>query len=461
MNRLSCVLAIILVLYVMLSACLEETGGAGRTAAGDSAAETNTGGVPSSMSPGAAEDTELSYTAGTKISTAESHSGHSYLSTVADQNALRIDTSDFVSITVPAVSKTGDSDGGDKCSFYGLNAAVLVKGGSTTVIAGGTVTSDANGANGVFCYGGNGGQNGASGDGATVMISDTVITTTGDGSGGIMTTGGGVTKATNLNVFTSGQSSAAIRTDRGGGAVTVDGGTYTTNGLGSPAIYSKADISAANASLVSNLSEGVVIEGKNSITLTNVDLTANNTQCYGNAAFLDTVLIYQSMSSDADRGTSRFAMTGGSLTNKNGHVFHVTNTNAVIDLCDVTIVNTDDENILLSVCADGWRGADNIATLNASAQAISGAVLVGSDSTLALTLTDNSSFEGRIGGNIVDASGQTVSTEVGTAIVTLDSGSTWTLTGDSYITSFSGDAENVIGNGYTLYVNGTALCGTG
>ena len=99
--------------------------------------------------------------------------------------------------------------------------------------------------------------------------------------------------------------------------------------------------------------------------------------------------------------------------------------------------------------------------LNASAQAISGAVLVGSDSTLALTLTDNSSFEGRIGGNIVDASGQTVSTEVGTAIVTLDSGSTWTLTGDSYITSFSGDAENVIGNGYTLYVNGTALCGTG
>lgn len=205
----------------------------------------------------------------------------------------------------------------------------------------------------------------------------------------------------------------------------------------------------------------MVIEEKNSITLTNVDLTANNTQCYGNAAFLDTVLIYQSMSSDADRGTSRFAMTGGSLTNKNGHVFHVTNTNAVIDLCDVTIVNTDDENILLSVCADGWRGADNIATLNASAQAISGAVLVGSDSTLALTLTDNSSFEGRIGGNIVDASGQTVSTEVGTAIVTLDSGSTWTLTGDSYITSFSGDAENVIGNGYTLYVNGTALCGTG
>ena len=71
------------------------------------------------------------------------------------------------------------------------------------------------------------------------------------------------------------------------------------------------------------------------------------TQCNGNAAFLETVLIFQSMSGDADRGTLRFAMTGGSLTTKNGHVFHVTNTNAVIDLCDVTIENTDDENVLL------------------------------------------------------------------------------------------------------------------
>ena len=449
MKRLSCVLAIILTLCVLLSACAGDTGG---TAGSDSSAETNTGGGPGGMPPGGAGDTELTYTAGTEISTAESQSGQTYLSTAADENALLIDTSDFVSVSVPTVSKTGGSDGGDKCCFYGLNAAVLVKGGTMTSIAGGTVTSDANGANGVFSYGGNGGQNGAAGDGTTVIISDTAITTTGDGSGGIMTTGGGVTRASNLNVFTSGRSSAAIRTDRGGGTVTVDGGTYTTNGLGSPAIYSTADVSAANASLVSNLSEGVVIEGKNSITLTNCDLTANNTQCNGKAAFLDTVMIYQSMSGDADSGTSSFIMTGGRLTSKNGHVFHVTNTNAVIKLRDVRIINEDSDQILLSVCADGWSGAGNVATLNAAAQALSGAILVGSDSTLALTLTNMSSFEGRIGGNIVDASGQTVSTEAGTAIVTLDSASTWTLTGDSYITSFSGDAENVIGNGYTLYV---------
>ncbi len=56
--------------------------------------------------------------------------------------------------------------------------------------------------------------------------------------------------------------------------------------------------------------------------------------------------------------------------------------------------------------------------------------------------------------------GDTVSTEVGTVFVTLDSDSTWILTGDSYITSFTGDASNVISNGYTLYVNGVALTGT-
>ena len=113
------------------------------------------------------------------------------------------------------------------------------------------------------------------GDGTTVIVKDTSITTTGSGSGGIMTTGGGITFANNLVVHTSGRSSAAIRTDRGGGTVAVDGGTYTTDGLGSPAIYSTADISVSNAALVSNQSEGVCIEGKNSVTLENCSLTEN------------------------------------------------------------------------------------------------------------------------------------------------------------------------------------------
>ena len=403
---------------------------------------------------------DVTYTAATEITSAASLENGVYLSDSVDENTILVDTGEEVALTNPNVTKAGDSDGGDSCNFYGLNAAVLAKGGTTLTISGGTITSDASGANGVFSYGGNGGQNGAAGDGTTVNISDTVITTSGDGSGGIMTTGGGITNASNLKVTTSGRSSAAIRTDRGGGTVNVDGGTYTSNGLGSPAIYSTAAITVQNAALVSNLSEGVCIEGMNTITLTDCDLTANNTQCNGNATFLDTVMIYQSMSGDADSGTSAFTMTGGSLTSKSGHVFHVTNTHAVITLNGVQIVNEDSGDVLLSVCDDGWNGAENNAELYANAQSLSGTILVGSNSKLTLMLSGGSAFTGSISGEITNSKGNAISGEVGTANVTLDETSTWTLTADTYITGFEGNAKQIISNGYTLYVNGVALTGT-
>lgn len=418
------------------------------------------GNKPGGNAPGGASAQDVTYAAATSLTSGTELEAGEYTSETADENAILIDTDESVTLNQPTVTKTGDSDGGDNCNFYGLNAAVLAMGGADVTINGGTITTDGDGANGVFSYGGNGGQNGAAGDGTTVTISDTTITTTGDGSGGIMTTGGGVTIASNLTIETSGRSSAAIRTDRGGGIVTVDGGSYTTNGLGSPAIYSTADVSVANAQLVSNLSEGVCIEGKNSIALTDCDLTASNTQCNGNATFLDSIMIYQSMSGDADSGTSAFTMTGGSLTSKSGHVFHVTNTHAIITLTGVEITNEDAENVLLSVCDDGWNGAGNQAEVNAISQVLEGSILVGDNASLSLSLSEGSSFTGSISGEITNSRGETVSTQVGEVSVTLDGDSTWTLTGDSYVTSFTGDAAQVISGGYTLYVNGVALEGT-
>ena len=415
------------------------------------------GGFGGGTPPGGSTSS-FEYAAATEVTEAAVLADGTYVSDTADESALIVNTADAVTISNPTVTKTGNSDGGDNCNFYGLNAGLLVMGGSMTTITGGTIETSASGANGVFSYGGNGGRNGAEGDGTTVIISDTVITTTGDGSGGIMTTGGGVTYASNLTVNTSGRSSAAIRTDRGGGTVVVDGGSYTTNGLGSPAIYSTADITVKNAALVSNLSEGVCIEGKNSITLENCDLTTSNTQCNGNATFLDTIMIYQSMSGDADSGTSAFTMAGGSLTSLSGHMFHVTNTHAVITLSGVELVN-EGSDVLLSVCDDGWNGAGNIAELIADAQKLSGTILVGDNAEFTLTLQNGSSFEGTFSGEIVNAKESVVSTDIGTVSVILDSTSTWTLTADTSITSFEGDPANVIGNGYTLYVNGTALEG--
>ena len=410
--------------------------------------------------PGGSSAADIEYSGAVEITSADSQKGQTYATETVDESALLISTAEAVTVSDPTVTKTGSSNGGDSCNFYGLNAAVLCKDGAQVTITGGEITSDASGANGIFCYGGNGGQNGAAGDGTTVTVTGTVITTTGSGSGGIMTTGGGVTYANDLTVTTSGQSSAPIRTDRGGGTVYVNGGVYTSNGLGSPAIYSTAEIHVSNATLTSNLSEGVCIEGKNSIELTNCELTANNTACNGNATFLDTVMIYQSMSGDADSGTSAFTMTGGTLKSQTGHVFHVTNTSAIITLSGVEIVNEDGEGVLLSVCDDGWSGAGNVATLNARGQTLEGLLLVGSDATLTLNLTEGSVFTGTVSGAITNAKGDAVSTEVGTVHVTVEGASTWVLTGDTYIASFTGDASSIVANGYTLYVDGVALTGT-
>ena len=55
----------------------------------------------------------------------------------------------------------------------------------------------------------------------------------------------------------------------------VDGGSYTSNGTGSPAVYSTADIAVNNADLTVNGSEAVCIEGLNSLHLFDTDLTGN------------------------------------------------------------------------------------------------------------------------------------------------------------------------------------------
>ena len=239
--------------------------------------------------------------------------------------------------------------------------------------------------------------------------------------------------------------------------MTVEGGSYTSNGQGSPVIYSTADITVSDATLTSTMSEGAVIEGKNSITLNNCRMTVSNTRRNSHAQFLDGIMIYQSFSGDAASGNSHFTMNGGSLTNKKGHLLHVTNTNAIISLNNVKLANEDPAKVLLSVYADGWQGACNKATLNASHQQLDGTILVGSDSELTMNLADGSTFNGSISGNITNAAGNSVSTETGTVNVTLGNDCTWTLTADTYITSLKGDMSCIKANGHRLFVGGKEL----
>jgi len=343
-----------------------------------------------------------------------------------------------------AVQKTGDSNKGDEADFYGDNASVFATNGATLNLSEVVVESNGTHANGVFSYG----------EGTTVNVADSVIETTGNCSGGLMTTGGGTMNASNLRITTSGNSSAAIRSDRGGGTVNVDGGAYTTSGMGSPVIYSTADITVSNAEMESTASQGVVVEGKNSVTLNNAQLIANNnTKNSDKSSFYQAVMIYQSMSGDAANGEASFSMNGGSLTNANGDIFFVNNTVATINLAGATITNNDANGVFLRAAAAGWgtegsNGGQVI--MNASGQVINGDMVVDNVSLLNLYLKDGSAFTGA-----VNADGA-----AGNVYVELTGGSTWTLTADSYVTSLTCDEGAINLNGHTLYVNGEAYDGT-
>jgi hypothetical protein len=375
----------------------------------------------------------------------EEISGGTYTSINADENAIRAEGNITASLDGVTVEKTdGAASSSDASSFYGLNAAILALDNVTLNITGSTVTATAEGANGVFAY-----------DGATINISDTVINVSGGNAGGIEISGGGTMVANSLTVNATVK--AAIRSDRGGGNMTVDGGTYTTSGSsGAPAIYSTANITVSNATLTANDSEAVVVEGLNSVTLNNCDVTGNMSGTYGESSGenIHNVMLYQSMSGDAEVGTSSFTMTGGTLVSNNGDMFYVTNTDSIITLSDVDLTLADGTYLLLVSGNDGERGWGTAgsnggdAKFNISEQVISGDIQVDSISALEMNISNSSSFTGSINSD---------GTEASSLSVTIDSTSTWTLTTDSYISSFNGSLENVVTNGYKLYVNGSAV----
>lgn len=292
------------------------------------------GGQPGGQPGGSASGVD-SYDAVTEYAEDTEVDGESYSSTGTDENAILVSsgaTATLKNITVDRTSS--DSTGGDNSSFYGVGAAVLTTDG-TTYISDADITTDAAGGAGVFAYG----------DG-TVYIADSDISTEKDTSGGIHAAGGGTLYAWDLNVETDGESSAAIRSDRGGGTMVVDGGTYTSNGTGSPAVYCTADIAVNNATLTANGSEAICMEGLNTIHLFDCDITGDMQDLSQNDTTW-TIIVYQSMSGDSEVGNSTMQIVGGSLTSKNGGLIYTTNTEANILLSDVDITYSDDSEFFL------------------------------------------------------------------------------------------------------------------
>ena len=395
-----------------------------------------------------------SYDTVNEYSSDETVSDTSLESTGTDENAALISNGAEVTFSNDAISRTSsDSQGGDNSSFYGVGAAVLATDG-TAYVKDSTVTTDSKGGAGLFAYG----------DG-TVYAADTDITTQQDTSGGIHAAGGGKLYAWDLNVETNGESSAAIRSDRGGGTMVVDGGTYTSNGVGSPAVYCTADIAVNNAELTANGSEAVCIEGLNSLRLYNSNLTGNMSDDDQNDTTW-TVILYQSMSGDSEVGNSTFQMDGGTITSKNGGLFYTTNTECTITLKDVDITYNDDNEFFLQCTGNnnqrGWgqsgaNGSD--CNFTADSQDMKGNVIWDSISDLDFYMTNGSTLEGAF----VNDESNAGNGGDGYCNVVIDKDSTWTVTGDSTITSLSnagtitdadGKTVSIVGTDGTTYVEG-------
>lgn len=399
------------------------------------------GGAPGGQSQGVdSYDTANTYDSDTEVSDT------SLESTGTDENAALVSSGANVTFNnIDITRNSSDNTGGDNSSFYGVGAALLATDGNAYV-KGGTVTTDAAGGAGLFAYG----------DG-TVYAADTTIKTTQDTSGGIHAAGGGKLYAWDLNVETDGESAAAIRSDRGGGTMVVDGGTYTSNGVGSPAVYCTADIAVKDATLTANGSEAVCIEGLNSLHLFNCDLTGNMSDLSQNDSTW-TVILYQSMSGDSEVGNSTFQMDGGTLTSKNVGVFYTTNTESDITLKDVDITYNNDNEYFLRCTGNnnerGWgesgaNGAD--CDFTAISQDMEGSVIWDTISQLDFYMTDGSNLTGAI----IDDESFAGNGGDGYCNVYVSDDSTWTVTGDSTVSKLSNAGTIVDDSGKTVTVKGT------
>ncbi len=405
--------------------------------------------MPGGGQPGGDNSSSVTKAGAKEFTSDDTSTGEEYSSSNSDENAILVKDGAKVSISDGTVDKSaGDSSNVENSEFYGVNAGVLVDSSSSATLKNMKITTSAKGANAVF----------STGTDSKIYISDSEISTTKDSSRGLDATYGGYIEADNVKISTQGGSCASLATDRGEGTVIAKKSDLSTAGKGSPVIYSTGDITLEDSDGKATGSQMVVIEGKNTATVSNSTLECSGK---GNRNDVDNcgIMIYQSMSGDAGEGTGTFNATNSNLSidsssslYKTAPFFFITNTDAIINLENNKL--SYGSGVLLkaegiSEWGNSGSNGGNV-TLNAKNQSLVGNIECDNISTVTINLTEGSYLESTINS---DKTAKSVTLK-------LDSSSKLKLTGDCYVTSLDDADEsysNIDFNGFTLYVNGSAI----
>lgn len=353
-------------------------------------------------------------------------SGNSYSSTSSDENAVKVSGGTFT-MTNCTLTKTGNTSNTDGSSFYGTNSAILASSTGKIIMNGGTITTNATGANGIVAYGG------------TANVSNVTITCSQNLSRGIHATGGGTITASNLTINTTGNNSSVIALDRGGGTVNVTGGTYNATGNDCAVLYSTGNLTVNGITGSSAKGEIGVIEGDNYININNSTITS------GAGSSSRGMMILQSGSGDAGTGINGIiTVKGGSLimTGESTSLIEiVTNVTGKILLDSVS--TTIPSGILMTVDYNTrWstKGATGILILSGNGMTYNGSIVADSYSSAQLTVNTGVIWKGACDGNDTAKS----------ATIAINGG-TWTLTGDSNVDTITLTNNAIINkNGHKL-----------
>lgn len=370
-------------------------------------------------------------------------------STEKDQNAIHIGGGNVIVNNAIISRINAASKESENALHYGVGSVILATNG-TGFISKTNINSEANAATGAFAYGS-----------AKIYMADTDVTTALNGAHGLETAETGKLYAWNMNVHTLGNGSSPVYTGPGGGTFVLDGGSYVSSGLKSPAVRCAGDVALANADFTAEQSEAAVVENGSTLTVTGSNLTGDM-RVSEDHSFLWTVLLYQNGTKDPAVSTN-FHMKDGSVVSKGGGMFYVTNTAGNIYLENVTLKPFKNSDFLLRCTGNAdkvtWGTPNNngaVCNLTAVKQQLEGNIVWDRLSEVSLYVKDGSGFTGAF------LRDDTHKTGKGFADLYLGEGCTWTVAGDSVLSRLynAGTITDTSGNTVTVKkADGTVIMG--